>query len=334
MRELDRLGEDLAVIARDLARHSLQDADVQRLLTITGVNMAVAVGAAAAIGDVARFPSPGRLVSYFGLNPSVRQSGLGPAQHGRITKQGRAHARAMLVEAAWAAAKAPGPLGGFFLRIRARRGEQIATVATARKLAVLCWHLLARKEDYAWCRPALHAKKRRDLELKAGFPSHNGGNKTGTAYAYNLKPVREQERRWVEQAERTAWPRPESGTFGPDALGNLARFVLLPGQRHDNVGTEPLIRGVDFEALIADKAFDSNVLRATLNERGALAVIPPKADRKTLIPHDAEMYKWRHLIENFFQRLKEFRRIASRYDKTDTSFAATIYLVGAFLTLK
>lgn len=72
LRELDRLGEDLAVIARDLARHSLQDADVQRLLTITGVNMAVAVGAAAAIGDVARFPSPRRLVSYFGLNPSVR----------------------------------------------------------------------------------------------------------------------------------------------------------------------------------------------------------------------------------------------------------------------
>ncbi len=67
---------------------------------------------------------------------------------------------------------------------------------------------------------------------------------------------------------------------------------------------------------------------------GALAVIPAKADRKTPIRHDVEMYKWRRLIENFFQRLKEFRRIATRYDKTDASFAAAIYLAAAFLALK
>jgi len=63
-------------------------------------------------------------------------------------------------------------------------------------------------------------------------------------------------------------------------------------------------------------------------------VIPSKADRKTSIPHDVEMYKWRHLIENFFQRLKEFRRTATRYDKTDTSFAAMIHLRAALLALK
>ena len=119
-----------------------------------------------------------------------------------------------------------------------------------------------------------------------------------------------------------------------DALGNLARFVLLPGQRHDSIGVEPLITGVEFDALIADKAFDNNALRATLNERGTAAVIPAKADRSTRIPHDAEMYKWRHLVENFFQRLKEFRRIATRYDKTDTSFASAIYLVGILLAVK
>ena len=71
-----------------------------------------------------------------------------------------------------------------------------------------------------------------------------------------------------------------------------------------------------------------------MNDRRATAVIPSKADRTTPIPHDAEMYKWRHLVENFFQRLKEFRRIATRYDKTDTSFAAAIYLVATFLALK
>ena len=78
----------------------------------------------------------------------------GRAQHGRITKQGRSHARGMLVEAAWAAARAPGPLRAFFLRIQSRRGKQVAAVATAPKLAVLVWHLLTKGEDYAWARPA------------------------------------------------------------------------------------------------------------------------------------------------------------------------------------
>ena len=119
-----------------------------------------------------------------------------------------------------------------------------------------------------------------------------------------------------------------------DALGNLVRFVLLPGQRHDTIGIEPLIQNIDFAALIGDKAFDNDSLRATLNERGAVAVIPAKSDRKTPIPHDTEMYKWRHLIENCFQRLKEFRRIATRYDKTDTSFAAAIHLVAACIALR
>ena len=112
-------------------------------------------------------------------------------------------------------------------------------------------------------------------------------------------------------------------------MGYLARFVLLPGQRHDSVGVDPLIAGVDFEALIADKAFDNNALRAQLNDRGALAIIPSKADRKMPIPHDTEMYKWRHLVENAIQRLKEWRRLATRYDKTDTSFSAFINLSAA-----
>lgn len=119
-----------------------------------------------------------------------------------------------------------------------------------------------------------------------------------------------------------------------DALGNLVRFVLLPGQRHDSIGVEPLIADIAFEALIADKAFDNNALRAELGERRALAVIPSKADRRAVIPYDEQMYKWRHLVENCFQRFKEFRRIATRYDKTDSSFAAVIYLAAALHALK
>ena len=84
------------------------------------------------------------------------------------------HARAMLVEAAWAAAKAPGPLRAFFLRIRARRGHQVAAVAVARKLAMLCWHLLTKDADYQWARPALVANKLRAMELQAGATGEEG----------------------------------------------------------------------------------------------------------------------------------------------------------------
>jgi transposase len=92
-----------------------------------------------------------------------------------------------------------------------------------------------------------------------------------------------------------------------------------------------LITGLDFEALIGDKAFDNNWLRAVLNEREAAAVMASKADRAGRIPHDAEMYKWRHLIENFFCRLKAFRRIATRYEKTDVCFAGFVNLAAACL---
>ena len=116
-----------------------------------------------------------------------------------------------------------------------------------------------------------------------------------------------------------------------DALGNLVRFVLLPGHRFDTVGVPPLIDGVSFGALIADKAFDSNAIIADLNERGAKIVIAQHPRRTMPLPLDAEMYKWRHLIENFFCKLKEFKRIAMRADKTDQSFTASIHLAAAVI---
>ena len=126
-----------------------------------------------------------------------------------------------------------------------------------------------------------------------------------------------------------------------DALGNLARFLLLPGQRHDSVGVDPLICNLDFGALLADKAFDGDELRMELDRRGVTAVIPPKVNRKQPIACDFAMYKWRHLVENFFApaervafspELKQFRRIATRYDKTDTSFQAMICLASAVIS--
>src|SRR3974390_3627569 len=114
-----------------------------------------------------------------------------------------------------------------------------------------------------------------------------------------------------------------------DALGNLVRFELLPGHRFDTVGVEPLIEGVDFEGLIADKAFDSDWIVENLNERGAKIVISQHPRRIKPLDIDADIYKWRHLIENFFCKLKEFKRIAMRSDKTDRSFAAMIYAGAA-----
>ncbi|MHB0670896.1 IS110 family RNA-guided transposase [Roseomonas mucosa] len=208
LREYDRLGEDLRVVERELARDALADANIKRLMTIPGIDMVVALGLAAAIGPVDRFQGPDQLVSYLGLNPSVHQSGEGRPQHGRITKQGRAHARTMLVEAAWQAVRGPGPLRAFYQRVSARRGTHIAAVAVARKLAVIVWHMLTKGEDYAGVRPALHARKLRELELRSGQPSQRG--RRGTSCKYNLTRVRQEEKYRAEQAE-TAYRRVTEG---------------------------------------------------------------------------------------------------------------------------
>jgi len=99
-----------------------------------------------------------------------------------------------------------------------------------------------------------------------------------------------------------------------DALGNLVRFLRLPGQAHDMKGVAPLVRDVSFNALLADKAFDADWLLQNLDAHGATAVILPKANRKIQRDYDAEVDKWRHLVENYFATIKEFR--VSRHDTT------------------
>ena len=243
IRELDRLGEDLDLLDREIAESVLDDPAIKRLMTITGVNLTVAVGLVAAIGDIARFSSPQKLVSYFGLNPRVRQSVLGAAHHGRISKIGRSHARAMLVEAAWAAAKALGPLHAFFVRIRARRGRQVAAVAVARKLAVLCWHMLNKEEDYLWARPVLVAHKLRAMELQAGRPAgrtrrgtgadrptpkHQGAAQPGDR---SHPPGRAELRALCRQLAPTQATRRGAGASSRQGLIEAARRRFQPGRR-------------------------------------------------------------------------------------------------------
>jgi len=111
LRSLDQCTEEVAGIERDVAEETLACRPARRLMTISGVDAAIAMTLVAAVGDIARFPSSRKLVSYLGLDPRVRQSGLHPATHGRISKQGHAHARSMLVQAAWAATKTLAPCG-------------------------------------------------------------------------------------------------------------------------------------------------------------------------------------------------------------------------------
>ena len=93
----------------------------------------------------------------------------------------------------------------------------------------------------------------------------------------------------------------------------------------------PSIKDVEFGGFIADKAFDANWIVAELNRRGAKVVISRMPRRKQPPAIDRDIYKWRHLIENFFRKLKEFKRIAMRSDKTDTSVAAMIHLAAAVI---
>lgn len=109
------------------------------------------------------------------------------------------------------------------------------------------------------------------------------------------------------------------------------RFTLLPGNRYDTVGVAPLIEGMTFGALVADKAFDVAWIIAEAEARNATICIPTRKNRVQPRAHDPEVYKARHLIENFFCRLKEFRRIALRTDKTDTSFTAIIQVCAALI---
>lgn len=177
--------QQISVIDRQLAQFAVSSQDAKRLMTIPGIGVSSAVTLIAAIGEITRFEDPRKLVGYLGLDPKVRQSGDSPPRGGKISKRGNAQARSVLIEAAWAAMRTPGPLRAFGQRVQARSGGQIAAVAVARKIAVLAWHLLTRSEDYAFARPSLVRKKIRDAELAAGAPRlpkrHNGQRVSSTA---------------------------------------------------------------------------------------------------------------------------------------------------------
>ena len=119
-----------------------------------------------------------------------------------------------------------------------------------------------------------------------------------------------------------------------DALGNPTGFLLTPGQAHDLEGADALLAQVQSDVVIADKAFDADArVREPLAEAGKMAVIPPRKTRKIPRAFDKDLYKARHLIETFFAKLKQFRAIATRYDKTARCFLAGIHLAATLIWL-
>ncbi len=120
-----------------------------------------------------------------------------------------------------------------------------------------------------------------------------------------------------------------------DKNGNLIRYLLLPGNAAESPGLLPLTDGIATEGsvVIADKAYDSDNIRKSLAASGIITVIPSRVNRIVQHPLDVAAYKTRHLVENFFARIKQFRRIATRYEKTDTSFAGMIDLVAVVIAI-
>lgn len=109
-------------------------------------------------------------------------------------------------------------------------------------------------------------------------------------------------------------------------------LLLTPGNQHDVTMASELLRlAGSIDCLIADKAYDTNKLRQLLAGQGIEAVIPSVARRKPLIPYDAVVYRQRNLIERMFGRLKDFRRIATRYDKLARNFLASIVLAATVI---
>jgi transposase len=234
MRQVEFLDSEIAEVEKLIAVEALGWPEIKRLMTVPGVNVIVAATFMAAVGDIRRFGDRRKLTAYLGLDPRVRQSGNAPATHGHISKQGSASARHALVEACRSTVRQPGPIAGFYERVRARRGHSIAIVASARKLACLFWCLLTRGEDYAFAQPSLTKKKMRRLELTAGAPRWQGGRHVWSTN----DAMRHAERELALQAqrayERTIQDRQQAGasaTPGRASQGSSKEHVARQTSR-------------------------------------------------------------------------------------------------------
>lgn len=152
LRQLSQVEAEFALLDDELAAKAYAHPQIRLLMSLPGVDYAVAESLLAVLGDITRFPHPDKAAAYFGLAPSTHQSG-DHCYHGRITKQGSAHGRWMLIQAAQHVGTHPGPLGVFFRRLARKKNRNVAVVATARKLVTIAWHMLRNNEPYRYAQP-------------------------------------------------------------------------------------------------------------------------------------------------------------------------------------
>lgn len=221
--------DEIALVDRRLANVAVADERVERLMTIPGIGAVSALALVAVIGEVSRFRRPGKLVSYLGLDPKVRQSGEREAWIGHISRAGHAHARGLLIEAAHSAIGAPGPLRAFFRRIEPRRGYQIALVAVARKLAVLAWYILSTGERYRYERTTVVRDKRRRLLRTAGQTIERRRRATGEP---TLAALHEQELAVLAEAE-AGYKAEVAARTTKDAAATKGEATVRPSKGHD-----------------------------------------------------------------------------------------------------
>ena len=116
-----------------------------------------------------------------------------------------------------------------------------------------------------------------------------------------------------------------------DAQGQPVRFSLTGGERADVSQAIPLLAGIDTGGVIADKGYESNRILAFIHDQGAEAVIPPKSNRRDPWEYDRQLYRTRNLIERAFNKLKQWRRLATRYDRKSIYFLSALHLVAAIV---
>jgi len=174
LRLLEALESEIQQMETHMAKMTYSQEDVRLLMTLPGVSMIVAVGLLAAWGDVKRFKTASKAAAYLGLVPSTRQS-ANKCYHGPITKRGPAKARWLLIQAAQQLMRFPGPHGYFFAKSKRRKNHNVAVCASARKLAVIAWHLLQNRKPYRYALPKPTAAKLAKVRILATGEKRHGG---------------------------------------------------------------------------------------------------------------------------------------------------------------
>jgi transposase len=248
LRLLGSIEEEIHTLDGVLVQKAYQDPEVKLLMTMPGVDFHVAQTVLAALGDIRRFRDSAQAASYLGLVPKVKQSAE-HCYHGSITKHGNGHARWMLVQAAQHVRNHPGPLGVFFRRLAQKKNHNVAVVATARKLVVIAWHMLTKKEPYRYAQPRPTETKLARLRVKAtGAKRKSGPKKAKRSANYGtgvqLRTIKSLGQLYQEEGLPTLPPAApgearavaDSGSAG--YVASLGQEQRLPRRRRKSTDTD------------------------------------------------------------------------------------------------